>query len=289
MKAPKNPWAKLALNTAPLLGAAVLLVCGGAFVELTGVPWAVAVVVDTRLVRVVVLAAAELVVVVVLVCSVDGKVLVSVKIPAGTVVVVDATKLFDGGTVVVVDATKLFDGGIVVVVDATKLFDGGTVVVVVATKLPTMAALSVERWAARAEDAEASEAEAAELRPATAVDAEERSLEAWVRADAAAWETLFWMEAPLGMGTGTTVGTCVFAAEATALSEEPAWEAFWLIEAPAWEAWLLIEAAACEAFWLADWAAPAIAWEAEPATAEGAIVMAVEGRDTLEGSWMVVE
>lgn len=127
--APKKPWAKLALKTVPLLGAAVLLVLAGVVVELSGgddVACAVLVVCGAVLFCVVVAAVAELFVV--LVSRVVGAVLVSVKMPVGMVVVVD--------------------------------------------REPAMAALSVERCAASAEESDAKEAEAAELRLVTAVDAE---------------------------------------------------------------------------------------------------------------------
>ena len=112
------------------------------------------------------------------------------------------------------------------------------------------------------EEIDAREAEAADLMLAASVEAEAMALEACMRAVFAAWETLFWREAALGTGTGTTTGTCDFAAEAAALIDAPAWVAFWL----------------------ADWAAPAIACEADLAAAEGGMVMAVEGRETLDGS-----
>jgi len=85
------------------------------------------------------------------------------------------------------------------------------------------------------------------------------------------------------------------ASEAALLREELAWE-LWALrkelasevallrEELAWEAWALIEELACEAASLAD----EVTRDTDDATTEGAIVMAVEGRETLEGSWREV-
>lgn len=127
-------------------------------------------------------------------------------------------------------------------------------------------------------------------------------VETVVGAIVVAWETLFWMEAALGLGTGTTVGSWAsvdereeLASEAALLREELAWDAWalreelasevaWLSEELTSEAWALIVELACEAGSLAV----PVARNADVAAADGAMVMAVEGRETLEGSWREV-
>lgn len=159
----------------------------------------------------------------VLVCMVEGAVLLSVTMLVGTDVVVVALPP---------------DTRVVVVTEETSLEE------VVSTLAPDARVMVV---------------------------VEKTSVEAVLSARVEAWETLFWREAALGMGTGTTVGTWDSADE----REELASEVAWLSEEPTEDAWALREELACEAVSLAVPVARA---------AEGAMVMAVEGMETVEGS-----